>query len=136
MANYWVHSESTAPGFRQFVREWRPPQAKGLPILALHGSLTQSGAWIVLGEMMDGIRMVCPDQRGYAKSDDPGTDRCAEFAADAIAQANALLPERFVVMGHSFACSIALEVANTISERIAGVILVDPLVSLGKPVPA
>jgi pimeloyl-ACP methyl ester carboxylesterase len=136
MTTHWVVSENSWPGFRQFVRDWQPPGVGLLPILALHGSLTQSGAWIVPAAMMEDVRMVCPDQRGFGKSDYPGTDSCAAFAADAIAQANGSLPGRFIVMGHSFACSIALEVARTVPDRIAGAILVDPLVPFGKPVPA
>ena len=34
-------------------------------MLALHGSLTQSGMWIALAEGAGTIRMLCPDQRGF-----------------------------------------------------------------------
>jgi pimeloyl-ACP methyl ester carboxylesterase len=66
-------------------------------------------------------------------SEDPGSDACAEFAADALALAQDVLPERYVVMGHSFACSIALEVALRASAQVAAVVLVDPVARLGPP---
>jgi pimeloyl-ACP methyl ester carboxylesterase len=119
--------------FRQFYRDWQPRDAVGLPVLALHGSLTQSGMWTAPAEVAQTIRLLCPDQRGFGLSEDPGSDACAEFAADALALAQALLPGRFVVMGHSFASSIALEVASRHSAQVAAVILVDPVVRVGPP---
>ena len=103
---------------------------RSLPVLALHGSLSQSGAWIALAETAKTIRMLCPDQRGFGLSEDPGSDLCSEFAADALALAKRLLPSRFVIMGHSFACSIALEAARIAADNIAAVVLVDPVVRL------
>ncbi len=123
-------------GFSQFCREWQPQAARGLPVLALHGSLTQSGMWCAPAEAAGSIPMLCPDQRGFGRSEDPGADSCAAFAADAVALAAARWPERFVVMGHSFACSIALDVARQAAGRIAGVVLVDPVVRIGPPGPA
>lgn len=129
----WRTGTKTINGFSQFYRDWRPNHESGLPVLALHGSLTQSGSWIALAEAAGAIRMLCPDQRGFGLSEDPGSDRCAEFAADAVALAQHLLPERTVVMGHSFACSIALEVARIAADRVAAAVLVDPVVPIRKP---
>jgi pimeloyl-ACP methyl ester carboxylesterase len=129
-AGQWRTGESTRAGFRQFYREWQPREQRHLPVLALHGSLTQSGMWIALAERMGTVRMLCPDQRGYGASAVQPGDSCAEFTRDALTLADALLPGRFVVMGHSFACSIALELANAAAARIAGVVQVDPVVRL------
>ena len=126
----WRTGESGAAGFRQFYREWCPDEPRHLPVLALHGSLSQSGMWLALAEHVGVLRMLCLDQRGYGRSAAPAGDSCAEFARDAGAFAEALLPERFVVIGHSFACSIALALANIAAARIAGVVLVDPVVRL------
>ena len=127
----WHTGYFTNNGFRQFHRDWTPRDASPLPVLALHGSLTQSGMWTVIAETMASVRMVCPDQRGFGLSEDPGTDSCAEFAADALALAQRLSLDRYVVMGHSFACSIALEVAAIATQRAAAVVLVDPVVRVG-----
>ena len=53
------------------------------------------------------------------------------FAADAVALAENLIPDRYVVMGHSFACSIALELARVAANRVIGAVLVDPVVTIG-----
>ncbi len=127
----WRTDHLTNNGFRQFHRDWRPREASSLPVLALHGSLTQSGMWTVIAETMASVRMVCPDQRGFGLSEDPGTDSCAEFAADALALAQRLSLGHYVIMGHSFACSIALEVAAMAVQRAAAVVLVDPVVRIG-----
>lgn len=126
----WRTGHQTINGFSQYYRDWRPRDESGLPVLALHGSLTQSGSWIALAEAAGSIRMLCPDQRGFGLSEDPGRDACADFAADALALAQSLLPARYVIMGHSFACSIALEAARIAGERIAAVVLVDPVVRI------
>jgi len=124
----------TVNGFRQFIRDWQPREQQGLPVIALHGSLAQSGLWNPVAEAA-GIRMLCPDERGYGQSEDPGTDSCAEFAADALALAQNLLPGRYVIMGHSFACSIALEAARMAPAHIAAVVLVDPVVRIPSAAP-
>jgi pimeloyl-ACP methyl ester carboxylesterase len=127
----WREDFCEAAGYRQFFRDWQPRTESCLPVLALHGSLTQSGMWRDLAERAHSIRMLCPDQRGFGRSDDPGIDTCAEFARDAAAVADALLPNRYAVMGHSFACSIALELARSEPSNVAAVVLVDPVVRVG-----
>jgi len=67
----WLTGTRPAAGFEQFWREWRPNEEHSLPVLALHGSLTQSGMWIALAETARSIRMLCPDQRGFGLSGDP-----------------------------------------------------------------
>lgn len=129
--NHWRSGYGTFNGFTQFYRDSQPCNETHLPVLALHGSLTQSGMWMALAEARRSIRMLCPDQRGFGLSDDPGGDSCAEFASDALALAETLLPDRYVVMGHSFACSIVLEAAHRTSGQIAAVVLVDPVVRIG-----
>jgi pimeloyl-ACP methyl ester carboxylesterase len=130
---HWRTATHTFRGFRQFCREWRPESQAYPPLLALHGSLTQSGMWIAPAQAAGSIRMLCPDQRGFGRSDDPGGDSCAAFAADALALAENLLPERYAIMAHSFACSIALEVAHRAAGQVAAVVLVDPVVRVGSP---
>jgi pimeloyl-ACP methyl ester carboxylesterase len=132
-AGRWLTGKRPVAGFGQFWREWRPDAEQFLPVLALHGSLTQSGMWIPLAEAAGSVRMLCPDQRGFGLSGDPGNDACAGFAADALALARERLVARHVVMGHSFACAIALELALQAGTQVAGVVLVDPVVRIGPP---
>jgi pimeloyl-ACP methyl ester carboxylesterase len=129
----WQNGYHAINGVRLFCRDWRPGGETGLPVLALHGSLTQSGMWFETAETLGSVRMLCPDQRGYALTQDTGDDACVTFASDAVALVRALLPGRYVVMGHSFAASIALETALLTPEQVAGVVLVDPVVRLAAP---
>ena len=131
----WRVGMTQAAGFAQHWREWQPHTQHSLPVLALHGSLTQSGMWIELAERLRDVRMLCHDQRGFGLSESIPGDSCADFTRDAKAIADTLLPGRFVVMGHSFACSMALELANR-STRVAAVVLVDPVVRLPGATPA
>jgi pimeloyl-ACP methyl ester carboxylesterase len=85
--------------------------------------------WIGVAEGVGSARMVCPDQRGYGLSGDPCSgEAAADFARDAVALANALMLERFTIMGHSFAYAIALQVACMEPGRVAAAVLVDPTV--------
>jgi len=129
----WRTDYHTVNGFSQFCRDWQPREESCPPVLALHGSLTQSGMWVAPAETAGTIRMLCPDQRGFGRSEDPGGDSCAEFASDALALAKDLLPERYVVMAHSFACSIALEAAHIAAGHVAAIVLLDPVVRIGTP---
>ena len=127
----WRTDYHTVNGFSQFCRDWLPREESFPPVLALHGSLTQSGMWVAPAETAGTIRMLCPDQRGFGRSEDPGGDSCVEFASDALALAQNLLPQRYVVMAHSFACSIALEAAHRAAGHVIAVVLVDPVVRVG-----
>jgi pimeloyl-ACP methyl ester carboxylesterase len=127
----WRTDYHTVNGFSQFCRDWQPREESCPPVLALHGSLTQCGMWVAPAETAGTIRMLCPDQRGFGRSEDPGGDSCVEFASDALALAQNLLPQRYVVMAHSFACSIALEAAHRAAGHVIAVVLVDPVVRVG-----
>ncbi len=131
VGNLWHVNHRVINGFNQFCRDWQPRNERYLPVLALHGSLTQSGAWSALSEFAGSIRMLCPDQRGFGRSEDPGGDSCAEFASDALTLAQNMMLDRYVIMGHSFACSIALEAARLAAGVVAAVVLVDPVVRVG-----
>ncbi|MCY4384293.1 MAG: alpha/beta hydrolase [Nitrospinae bacterium] len=124
----WYAGFETVSNFQLFFRDWRPAKKSSLlPLIALHGSLIQSGMWNATAEGAGSIRMICPDQRGFGRTDDPGTgDAAADFARDVIGLADVLLLDRFVVMGHSFAASIALAVAAERPDRVAASVLVDP----------
>ena len=129
----WYAGFETVSNFQMSFCDWRPAKRSSfLPVIALHGSLSQSGMWKALAEGAGTIRMICPDQRGYGRTDDPGAgDAAADFARDVIGLADTLLLDRFVVMGHSFAGAIALAVAAKRPERVAATVLMDPTVREG-----
>lgn len=124
----WYAGFEKVSNFRMAFREWRPARRNSLlPVVALHGSLSRGGMWSATAEGAGAIRMICPDQRGYGGTEDPGGgDAAADFARDVIGLADALLLDRFVVMGHSFAGAIALAAAAARPERVAAAVLVDP----------
>ena len=126
----WYAGFETVSNFQMFFRDWRPAKKSSfLPVIALHGSLIQGGMWNAMAEGAGLIRMICPDQRGFGRTDDPGAgDAAADFARDVIGLADALLLDRFVVMGHSFAASIALAAASIRPDRVAATVLMDPTV--------
>ncbi len=126
----WYAGFETVSNFQMFFRDWKPAKKSSfLPVIALHGSLIQSGMWNATAEGAGSIRMICPDQRGFGRTDDPGAgDAAADFARDVIGLADTLLLDRFVVMGHSFAASIALAVAAKRPDRVAATVLMDPTV--------
>ena len=126
----WYAGFETVSNFQMFFRDWRPAKKSSfLPVIALHGSLIQSGMWNATAEGAGSIRMICPDQRGFGRTDDPGAgDSAADFARDVIGLADALLLDQFVVMGHSFAASIALAVAAKRPDRVVATVLMDPTV--------
>ncbi len=126
----WYAGFEMVSNFQMFFRDWRPAKKNlFLPVIALHGSLIQSGMWNATAEGAGSIRMICPDQRGFGRTDDPGAgDAAADFARDVIGLADALLLDRFVVMGHSFAASIALAVAAERPDRVTATVLMDPTV--------
>jgi pimeloyl-ACP methyl ester carboxylesterase len=126
----WRAGYETIGRFRMYYRDWRPAGGEKPPaVIALHGSLIQGGMWVSVAEGVGSARMVCPDQRGYGLSEDPADgEAAADFARDAIALANALMLDRFTIMGHSFAYAIALEVARMEPGRVAAAVLVDPTV--------
>ena len=131
----WRTDDLTHGGFRQFYRDWRPRHESSPPVLALHGSLTQSGMWNAIAEGLGSVRMLGPDQRGFGRSEDPGDDSCAAFAADAKSLAQTLSLDRYAVMAHSFACSIALELAIKDAARVIAIVLIDPVVRIGPAAP-
>lgn len=126
----WYAGFETVSNFQMFFRDWRPTKtAFFVPVIALHGSLIQSGMWNATAEGAGSIRMICPDQRGFGRTEDPDSgEAAADFARDVIGLADTLLLDQFVVMGHSFAASIALAVAAIRPKRVAATVLLDPTV--------
>ena len=95
-------------------------------VMLLHG-VTDSWRSFepVVERLAAGFRVVAPSQRGHGGSDKPMAGyRTRDFAADAIALADALGLERFVLVGHSMGSVNGLRVAIDHPERIAALGLV------------
>jgi pimeloyl-ACP methyl ester carboxylesterase len=100
----------------------------GMPVLFQHG-LGGSEAQIAQVFPDDGsLRRITAECRGHGAST-LGTARpfsIAMFAADIVAVADQLRIDRFVAGGISMGAAIALRLARTCPERVAGLILVRP----------
>ena len=102
----------------------------GRPLLLLHGF---SGAKEDFTDWLDwladlGWHAVAPDHRGHGESTKPdGRDAysMAILARDALALADALGWDRFVLLGHSMGGYVAQRVALEDPARLAGLVLMD-----------
>lgn len=101
----------------------------GPPVVLLHG--LSSLAEEIMAPLLDlsgGHRLLAIDRPGYGGSapqpaDRMAPDRQAEWLADVL---DALAVERPVIVAHSFASSIALCLALSRPDRIAGLVLLGP----------
>ncbi len=102
----------------------------GRPLLLLHGftgSREDFGDWF--GELAEaGWHVVAPDHRGHGGSHKPEDEEAyslATLASDALALADELGWERFVLLGHSMGGMVAQLVAIEAPERVAALVLMD-----------
>jgi pimeloyl-ACP methyl ester carboxylesterase len=102
----------------------------GRPFMLVHGF---TGAKEDFADHLDalgeaGWHAVAPDLRGHGQSAHPaGTDAYsfAAFAADVTALADALVWDRYVLLGHSMGGMIAQHVALADPDRLVGLVLMD-----------
>lgn len=90
-------------------------------VLLLHGATDSWRSFETVADRLAArFRVVAPSQRGHGQSDKPIAGyRTRDFAADAIALADALGLERFVVVGHSMGAANALRLTLDHPDRIA-----------------
>lgn len=109
-----------------------------LPVVLVHSLAGNSTQW---SEQLEHLRRtrraVALDLRGHGRSEPPKTGdyTIAGMAGDVIAVADTLGLKRFVLVGHSMGGGVALTFAGQHPERVAGLVLVDPI-SDGKQIPA
>jgi proline iminopeptidase len=99
------------------------------PVLFLHGGPGDNsyGFAKLMGERLEqGRRMVYLDQRGSGRSERPWDGRysLAVLVEDMEALRQELGVERWVLLGHSFGGTLALEYAARHPQRVAGVVYV------------
>jgi len=114
------------PGHELSVIDLRPEEVEQT-ILLVHGYAGCAETWeYQINYFARDYRVVVPDLRGHGQSDAPHTDYTMdELIADLhliVEQLN--LPDRFVLVGHSFGGSICVEYANVYPERLEKLILV------------
>lgn len=111
----------------------------GLPVLFIHGNGGNRTQWAAqLAHLRPTRRAVAFDLRGMGESD-PARDgdySVAGFAADVAAVADALKPQRFVLVGHSFGGAVVAAYAGKHPDRLAGLVFADVAGDVRNPPPA
>jgi len=103
------------------------PEAVERTILFIHGYAGCAETWeYQINHFARNYRVVIPDLRGHGQSDAPFTEyTMPELVDDIHAIAKHLeIPERFILVGHSFGGSICVEYANAHPERLEKLVLI------------
>jgi long-chain acyl-CoA synthetase len=103
------------------------PEGAEQTIMFVHGYAGVLESWeYQINEFARHYRVVAFDLRGHGQSDAPYTDyTMREMVSDIQAIVEELeLPEKFVLVGHSFGGSIVVEYANAHPERLEKLVLI------------
>jgi pimeloyl-ACP methyl ester carboxylesterase len=102
----------------------------GLPVVLVHSTAGSSAHWSrQLEHLRPSRRTVALDLRGHGSSEPPkdGDFSIGSTATDVHAVVDALRISRFVLVGHSLGGGVALAYAGAHPERVAGLLLLDPI---------
>ena len=124
--------QSVLNGVRLYYRVQGESPARLPPVLFLHGGPgynSYSFSRLMGPRLEKGRRMVYLDQRGCGHSERPwtGVYTLEALLTDLEALRQELGVERWVLMGHSFGATLALEYAARYPEHMAGVVYVSGL---------
>lgn len=103
------------------------PEGAGKTLLFIHGYAGCAETWeYQINYFASGYRVVAPDLRGHGQSDAPFSEYTMdELIEDIRTISEALsLPEKVVLIGHSFGGSICIEYANAFPERLEKLVLI------------
>jgi pimeloyl-ACP methyl ester carboxylesterase len=109
----------------------------GLPVVLAHSLAGNSTHWLKqIEHLRRARRVVAFDFRGHGHSEPPkdGNYTIAAMAGDIAAVVDTLELGRFVLVGHSMGGGVALSYAGAHPDRVAGLILLDPIGD-GKQIP-
>jgi pimeloyl-ACP methyl ester carboxylesterase len=106
-------------------------QGAGEDVLLLHGAMTTHQDWLAgpAGALAKEARVTVPDRPGHGLSRRPrfvGTPR--DQAGQIAAGLDRLGVGPAIVVGHSFGALVALALAERFPDRVAGLVLVSPLI--------
>jgi haloacetate dehalogenase len=126
----FVEEKVTGAGATLFLRRAGPKGAT--PIVLLHGYPQTSAMWHGVAPILArSYQVVCPDLRGYGRSDKPNTDRLHEpyskrsMANDIVAVMRRLGHERFLVGAHDRGARVAHRLGLDHPERVSAMVLLD-----------
>jgi pimeloyl-ACP methyl ester carboxylesterase len=108
----------------------RAERGAGLPVVFVHSLAGTSSHWAAqLDHLRPKRRAVALDVRGHGRSERPknGDYSISGMAGDIEAVVDSFGLQRFVLVGHSMGGGVALTYAGAYPERVAGLLLVDPI---------
>lgn len=123
-----IEKTFTFNGFSYAAQLWG--HEGGLPVIALHGWLDNSGSFTTLAPQLSGIQCLAIDCAGHGLSDHkPGLDGYPIWTdIPAIyAIADSMGWQRFGLVGHSRGAMMALLAAGTFPERISHLVMIDAI---------
>lgn len=130
MFDGFVEDRIEGDGASLFLRRAGPDNAA--PIVLLHGYPQTSAMWHGVAPILaKGYQVVCPDLRGYGRSDKPKTDPLHEpyskrsMAKDIVAVMQRLGHERFLVGAHDRGARVAHRLGLDHPERVSAMVLLD-----------
>jgi len=103
----------------------------GAALLLLHGGPAMTDYMDMLYPEAEGWRAVRYQQRGLTPSAVSGPFSVERHVADAVAVLDTLGLSRAVVLGHSWGGYLALQLGLAHPDRVAGLVIVDPLGAVG-----
>lgn len=102
----------------------------GVPVVLVHSLAGTTGHWTrQLEHLRQSRRAVAFDLRGHGSSDPPRNQdySISALASDIAAVVDSLELGKFVLVGHSLGGGVALSYAGTHPDRVAGLVLLDPI---------
>jgi lipase len=112
---------------RLHVHEWGAADAQ--PLFCLHGVTSWGGRYRKLAEeRLGAFHVLAPDLRGHGRSGWEPPWNLGTNVADLIDTLDAFHVDRTDVVGHSWGGRLALELAARRPERVARLVLLDPVV--------
>jgi len=126
----FVEEKIEGDGAILFLRRAGPEDAP--PIVLLHGYPQTSAMWHGVAPILaHSYQVVCPDLRGYGRSDKPTTDSLHQpyskrsMANDIVALMRRLGHERFLVGAHDRGARVAHRLGLDHPERVSAMVLLD-----------
>ena len=105
-------------------------EGDGRPVLLIHGHTLDRRVWgpVMPGLRAPGFRVLRPDLRGHGRSSRPDSGyHWSHHAADMEAVLDAAGVERAAVVGFSIGGGVAIELAQTLSDRVDSLVLIAPV---------
>ena len=127
-----VRADRTPAGVAYFAR----PTRRGLPLVGIHGFGGDKETWLFMAALVARARGVIGiDLPGHGRSDDVPEDRASirHHAEAVVGTLDHLGVERAVICGNSMGGGVALRLAASWPDRVAGIVLV---ASVGRDVHA